>query len=88
VAVRPREDAPRLADQLQPFLVLVMDVRARAQDLVATRELSLEEIWLLYFSVGGTAGLLELEAFIYGVELLSRFDLRLLECALQDTPVP
>jgi hypothetical protein len=59
-----------------------MDIRDRARYLVATRELSLEGIWLLYFSVGGTAGLLELEAFIYGVELLGPFEILLLECAL------
>lgn len=65
-----------------------MDARDRARYLVATRELPLEEIWLLYFSVGGTAGLLELEAFIYGVELLGPFDLFLLERALNDALAP
>ena len=65
-----------------------MDTRDRARYLVATRELSLDEIWLVYFSVGGTAGFLELEAFIYGVELLSPLDLLLLECALDDAPAP
>ena len=65
-----------------------MDTWERARYLVAARELSLDELWLLYFSVGGTAGLLALEAFIYGVELLSPFDLLLIECALHDAPAP
>ena len=65
-----------------------MDTRDRARYLVAARELSLDEIRLLYFSVGGTAGLLELEAFIYGVELLSPSDLLLIECALHEAPAP
>jgi hypothetical protein len=46
--------------------------------------MSLEEIWLSYFSVGGNAGPFEVEAFIYGIDLLGQFDLMLLELALTD----
>lgn len=49
-----------------------MDAWSRARDLVA---MSLEEIWLSYFSVGGNAGPFEMEAFIYGIDLLGRIDL-------------
>ena len=59
-----------------------MDARSRARDLVATSEMSLDEIWLSYFSVGGNAGPFELEAFIYGVDVLGQIDLMLLERAL------
>ena len=44
--------------------------------------MSLDEIWLSYFSVGGNAGPFELEAFIYGVDDLGQIDLMLLERAL------
>ncbi|MCB5291016.1 hypothetical protein [Arthrobacter sp. SO3] len=59
-----------------------MDARSRARNLVATSEMSLDEIWLSYFSVGGNAGLFEVEAFIYGVVVLGQIDLMLLKCAL------
>lgn len=61
-----------------------MDARSRARDLVATSEMSLEEIWLAYFSVGGNAGPFEMEAFIYGIDVLDQIDLMLLERALAD----
>lgn len=61
-----------------------MDARSRARDLVATSEVSLEEIWLAYFSVGGNAGPFEMEAFIYGIDVLDQIDLMLLERALTD----
>ena len=59
-----------------------MDARVRARDLIATSETSLEEIWLSYFSVGGNAGPFEMEAFIYGIDVLDQIDLMLLELAL------
>ena len=66
-----------------------MDARSRARDLLAQSELSLETIWLFYFSVGGNAGPFELEAFIYGVvDMLDPVDLMLLECALSDALPP
>ncbi len=61
-----------------------MDAQSRARDLVATSEMSLEEIWLAYFSVGGNAGPFEMEAFIYGIDVLDQIDLMLLERALTD----
>lgn len=61
-----------------------MDARFRARDLIATSEMSLEEIWLAYFSVGGNAGPFEMEAFIYGIDVLDQIDLMLLESALTD----
>ena len=51
-------------------------------------ELSLETIWLFYFSVGGNAGPFELEAFIYGFDMLDPIDLMLLERALADALPP
>ena len=65
-----------------------MDARARAQDLLATSELTLEMIWLFYFSVGGNAGPFELEASIYGLDMLDPIDLMLLESALTDALPP
>ena len=65
-----------------------MDARSRARNLVATCEMSLDEIWLAYFSVGGNAGPFELEAFIYGVDVLGQIDLILLERALTDARPP
>ena len=65
-----------------------MDARSKARDLVATSEMSLEEIWLAYFSVGGNAGLFEMEAFIYGADVLDQLDLTLLELALTDALPP
>ena len=59
-----------------------MDARFRARDLIAASEMSLEEIWLSYFSVGGNAGPFEMEAFIYGIDVLEQIDLMLLELAL------
>ena len=61
-----------------------MDARSRARDLLATSEMSLEEIWLAYISVGGNAGPFEMEAFIYGIDVLDQIDLMLLERALTD----
>ena len=61
-----------------------MDPRTRARDLIATTEMSVEEIWLSYFSVGGNAGPFEMEAFIYGIDVLDQIDLMLLERALTD----
>ena len=61
-----------------------MDARSRARDLVATSEMSLEEIWLAYLSVGDNAGPFEMEAFIYGIDVLDQVDLMLLERALTD----
>lgn len=61
-----------------------MDAQSRARDLVATSEMSLEEIWLAYFSVGGNAGPFEMEAFICGIDVLDQIDLMLLERALAD----
>jgi hypothetical protein len=61
-----------------------MDARSRARDLIATSKMSLEEIWLSYFSVGGNAGPFEMEAFIYGIDVLDQIDLMLLELALTD----
>ncbi|MEC5193181.1 MULTISPECIES: hypothetical protein [unclassified Arthrobacter] len=65
-----------------------MDARSRARDLVATSEMSLDEIWLSYFSVGGNAGSFEIEAFIYGVDELGQNDLMLLEQALNAATPP
>lgn len=64
-----------------------MDGQSRARDLLAAGVLSLEEIWLLYISVG-TAGMFELEAFIDDIEVLDQIDLILLECALLGAAPP
>ena len=77
-----------LASRLKQFQHGDMDVRSRARDLLAMSELSLEEIWLFYFSVGGNAGPFELEAFIFGVDMLGPIDLMLLESALADALPP
>lgn len=50
-----------------------MDARFRARDLIATSEISLT--WLSYFSVGGNAGPFEMEAFIYGIDVLDQTEL-------------
>ena len=60
-----------------------MDVRSRARDLLAISELSLETIWLFYFSVGGNAGPFELEAFIYGFDMLDPIDLMLMSALVE-----
>ena len=83
-----REDQQCLASGLEQFQHGDMDGRSWARDLLATSELSLEKIWLSYFSVGGNAGPFELEAFIYGVDMLDAIDLMLLECALTDALPP
>ena len=70
-----------LADQLQQFLAFRYGYAGQGPVPVAARE-------QLYFSVGGTAGFLALEAFISGVELLGPFDLLVLECARHDAPGP
>lgn len=62
-----------------------MDARIRAKSLLEGQSVALYDLWLTYWSSGGNAGILEFEAFIYGVLIPTEMDISLLECAVRDT---
>lgn len=55
----------------------------KARALVDSGDVSLLELWTMYWGQGGGAGPLELDAFIHGVPLLDDFDVSILGWALE-----
>ncbi|MBT2523198.1 hypothetical protein [Arthrobacter sp. ISL-28] len=58
-------------------------VRLAVLELVKAGVISLDELWVAFFSVGGSAGELELEAYLYGLIPVSNIDMELLSPALE-----
>ncbi|MCY1199390.1 hypothetical protein D9M72_107920 [compost metagenome] len=61
-----------------------IDPHTLARELLERHVLSLGELWLYYWRNGGNAGEMELDAFIYGIEVLAPLDLALPASALDD----
>lgn len=76
---------PPLVSANEQFLQWSMDARIRPKNLLDAQSVALYDLWLTYWSYAGNAGILEFEAFIYGVLKPTEMDLYLLECAVRDT---
>lgn len=50
-----------------------------------TAPLTLEQVWMKYFGLGGETGLTEIEAYVYGVMRLPALERDLLAHALNET---
>ena len=62
----------------------MLDPRSQAQVLVFEDDPSLHHLWTLYWGHGGTAGLIEFDAYLYWLIVLDSFDLKILTWALED----
>lgn len=60
------------------------DPRPAALHLLETGELSIEDLWLQYKSRGGSADVLELDAFIHDVPLLHGLEVEVLRVTLKE----
>ncbi|MDQ0923812.1 hypothetical protein QF038_002320 [Pseudarthrobacter sp. W1I19] len=60
------------------------DLRAAVRSLIDAGRLSVMELWLQYWALGGNAGILELDAFIHNVPLLGGVEVQVLADALKD----
>jgi hypothetical protein len=58
------------------------EVRRRALTLLSQGSLTLDDLWIAFFSVGGDAGQVEPEAYIYGLMPISDTDVESLSDAL------
>jgi hypothetical protein len=56
--------------------------------LVDSGELTLVELWAMYWGEGGRADPMELDAFIHGVPLLDGFEVNILQWALEPLMSP
>jgi hypothetical protein len=68
-------------------LEFVMDgsnPQLEAKSMVEAGDVSLFWLWLQYWSLGGSADEIELEAFIAGIPLLQGFEVDVLAATLQD----
>ncbi|WP_324645357.1 hypothetical protein [Pseudarthrobacter sp. LT1] len=59
------------------------EARRTALNLLRNRTLTPDDLYIAFYAVGGTAGPLELEAYIYGLLPVSVTDAELLFHALQ-----
>lgn len=60
------------------------DIGAAARTLIEAGRLSVMELWLQYWALGGNAGILELDAFIHNVPMLRDVEVQVLAEALDD----
>jgi len=60
------------------------DPRHAAGNLLGTRTISLDLLWLRYWAQGGTAGVLEFDAYIHGALQPEQFELKLIDWALEE----
>lgn len=60
------------------------EARRTAQGLLRKGTLTPDELWVTFYAVGGSAGPLELEAYIYGLMPVSMIDSELLFDALHE----
>ena len=60
------------------------DPRPVALHLIETGELSIEDLWLQYISRGGSADVLELDAFVHDVPLLHGLEVEVLRVTLEE----
>lgn len=65
------------------------DAGLEARTLLDSGDISLLELWALYWGQGGRVGPTELDAFIYGIPLLEDIDVSILSWALEPLlPLP
>jgi hypothetical protein len=57
-------------------------VRRAALELVSTGRIAIDDLWAAFYRVGGRAGRIELEAYLYGLIPVSGTDQQLLAPAL------
>jgi hypothetical protein len=58
--------------------------RLRFDEMLRNADLRIEELWLRYFSLGGTAGVFEIEAYIHGAIALPPLQRDILAHALNE----
>ncbi|GGJ22862.1 hypothetical protein GCM10010052_19930 [Paenarthrobacter histidinolovorans] len=58
------------------------NVRRAAWELVRTERMTMDDLWSAFYRLGGKAGKIELEAYIYGLIPVSSTDKQLLAPAL------
>lgn len=58
------------------------EARLEALSLIADRVFTTFELWVAFYGIGGTAEMLEFEAYIYGLMPVSVTDAQLLSQAL------
>jgi hypothetical protein len=60
------------------------DPRPAALRLLETGEFSIEDLWLQYISRGGSADVLELDAFVHDIPLLHGLEVEILRVTLEE----
>jgi hypothetical protein len=60
------------------------DQRVRSADAYRAAQLSMEELWLRYFTMGGMAGQFEIEAYLHGIIALPPLQRDILTHALNE----
>ncbi|MFB0840519.1 hypothetical protein LFT44_16675 [Arthrobacter sp. FW306-05-C] len=60
------------------------EARKTALILLRNRTLTPDDLWIAFYAIGGTAGPLELEAYIHGLLPVSMIDAELLSDALHN----
>jgi hypothetical protein len=60
------------------------DQRVRSADAYRATQLSMQELWLRYFTMGGMAGQFEIEAYLHGVIALPPLQRDILTHALNE----
>lgn len=60
------------------------DPRHAARNLLGAKAISLDLLWLRYWAQGGTAGVLEFDAYVHGALQPEHIELQLIEWALEE----
>ncbi|MDJ1114250.1 hypothetical protein [Microbacterium dauci] len=58
------------------------EIRRRTRSLLTEGSITPDDLWIAFYAVGGTAGPLELEAYVHGLMQISMIDAELLSDAL------
>ncbi|MDI2020091.1 hypothetical protein [Paenarthrobacter nicotinovorans] len=58
--------------------------RHAARNLLETKTISLDLLWLRYWAQGGSTGVLEFNAYIHGALQPEQFELKLIDWALEE----
>lgn len=60
------------------------DPRGTARNLLRSRAIGLDDLWIRYWAHGGNAPAFELDAYVFGIQERHPFELRILSWALED----
>jgi len=63
------------------------DPRRTARNLIRSRTIDLEDLWIKYWAHGGNAPIFELDAYVFEIQEGHPFELRILSWALEDLGV-